>query len=147
MDERVRIRLKTLFQLFASFKPSLQPDLLWQVFVVADLEAATLVGRRSEECRLDSPPALGGAALGRADGQRGGGRLEPARRGASLPAPEADPADPGSLRCAACGCHRRVPEAAPLLALPPSTAAAAAARRAPWRGGAQGPPGGRAEGR
>ena len=29
------------------------------------MEAATLVGRRSEECRLDSPPALGGAALGR----------------------------------------------------------------------------------
>ena len=65
MDARVRVRLKTLFQLFASFKPSLQPDLLWQVFVVADLEAATLVGRRSEECRLDSPSALGGAALGR----------------------------------------------------------------------------------
>jgi len=43
-----------------------------------------------------------------------------------LPAPEVDLADPGSLRCAACGCHRnfhrRVPEAPPsppLLALPP----------------------------
>ena len=36
-----------------------------------------------------------------------------------MPAPEADPADPGSLRCAACGCHRRVPEAPLLLALPP----------------------------
>jgi len=46
-----------------------------------------------------------------------------------LPAPEVDLADPGSLRCAACGCPHRVPEAAPLLALPPSTAAAAAARR------------------
>ena len=87
--------------------------------MVADLEAATLVGRRSEECRLDSPSALGGAALGRADGQHGGGRLEPAQRGASLLAPEAEPTDPGSLWCAACGCHRRVPEAPPLLALPP----------------------------
>jgi len=98
------------------------------------LEAATLVGRHSEECCWDSPPALRGAAIGRADGQHGGGRLESARCGASLMlAPEAEPTDPGSLRCAACSCPRRVPEAPPLLALPPSTTAAAAARGAPQR--------------
>ncbi|KAG2584133.1 zinc-finger homeodomain protein 9-like [Panicum virgatum] len=64
------------------------------------------------ECLKNHAARLGGHAL---DGC-----------GEFMPAPEADPADPGSLRCAACGCHRnfhrRVPEAPPsppLLALPP----------------------------
>ncbi|RLN03223.1 ZF-HD homeobox protein [Panicum miliaceum] len=64
------------------------------------------------ECLKNHAASLGGHAL---DGC-----------GEFMPAPEADPADPGSLRCAACGCHRnfhrRVPEAPPsppLLALPP----------------------------
>ncbi|XP_025822641.1 zinc-finger homeodomain protein 9-like isoform X2 [Panicum hallii] len=64
------------------------------------------------ECLKNHAASLGGHAL---DGC-----------GEFMPAPGADPADPGSLRCAACGCHRnfhrRVPEAPPsppLLALPP----------------------------
>ncbi|RCV31245.1 hypothetical protein SETIT_6G161100v2 [Setaria italica] len=64
------------------------------------------------ECLKNHAASLGGHAL---DGC-----------GEFMPTPEADPADPASLRCAACGCHRnfhrRLPEAPPsppLLALPP----------------------------
>ncbi|KAJ1268599.1 hypothetical protein BS78_07G147600 [Paspalum vaginatum] len=65
------------------------------------------------ECLKNHAASLGGHAL---DGC-----------GEFMPAPDADPANPSSLRCAACGCHRnfhrRLPEAPPppppLLALPP----------------------------
>jgi ZF-HD class homeobox domain-containing protein len=64
------------------------------------------------ECLKNHAASLGGHAL---DGC-----------GEFMPSPEADPADPSSLRCAACGCHRnfhrRLPELSPpppLLALPP----------------------------
>ncbi|KAG2579016.1 zinc-finger homeodomain protein 10-like [Panicum virgatum] len=64
------------------------------------------------ECLKNHAASLGGHAL---DGC-----------GEFMPSPEADPADPGSLRCAACGCHRNfhrrvheAPPSPPLLALPP----------------------------
>jgi ZF-HD class homeobox domain-containing protein len=64
------------------------------------------------ECLKNHAASLGGHAL---DGC-----------GEFMPSPEADPADPASLRCAACGCHRNfhrrlteAPPSPPLLALPP----------------------------
>ncbi|XP_066327046.1 zinc-finger homeodomain protein 9-like [Miscanthus floridulus] len=64
------------------------------------------------ECLKNHAASLGGHAL---DGC-----------GEFMPSPEADPADPSSLRCAACGCHRNfhrrlaeLPPPPPLLALPP----------------------------
>ncbi|KAF8775530.1 hypothetical protein HU200_004515 [Digitaria exilis] len=64
------------------------------------------------ECLKNHAASIGGHAL---DGC-----------GEFMPSPEFDPADPASLRCAACGCHRnfhrRLPDAPPsppLLALPP----------------------------
>ncbi|CAO2211050.1 unnamed protein product [Urochloa humidicola] len=65
------------------------------------------------ECLKNHAASLGGYAL---DGC-----------GEFTPAPDADPADPASLRCAACGCHRNFhrrlheapPPSPPLLALPP----------------------------
>ncbi|CAL5012686.1 unnamed protein product [Urochloa decumbens] len=64
------------------------------------------------ECLKNHAASLGGHAL---DGC-----------GEFMPAPDADPADPASLRCAACGCHRNfhrrlleAPPSPPLLALPP----------------------------
>ncbi|CAO2163248.1 unnamed protein product [Urochloa humidicola] len=67
------------------------------------------------ECLKNHAASLGGFAL---DGC-----------GEFMPAPESDPADPASLRCAACGCHRNfhrrlldAPPSPPLLALPPPPA-------------------------
>ncbi|EES15050.1 zinc-finger homeodomain protein 10 [Sorghum bicolor] len=64
------------------------------------------------ECLKNHAASLGGHAL---DGC-----------GEFMPSPEADPADPSSLRCAACGCHRNfhrrlaeLPPPPPLLTLPP----------------------------
>ncbi|CAL5006037.1 unnamed protein product [Urochloa decumbens] len=64
------------------------------------------------ECLKNHAASLGGHAL---DGC-----------GEFMPAPDADPAAPASLRCAACGCHRNfhrrlleAPPSPPLLALPP----------------------------
>uniref|UniRef100_A0A0D3H0N3 ZF-HD dimerization-type domain-containing protein n=1 Tax=Oryza barthii TaxID=65489 RepID=A0A0D3H0N3_9ORYZ len=64
------------------------------------------------ECLKNHAASLGGHAV---DGC-----------GEFMPSPAADAADPASLKCAACGCHRnfhrRLPEAPPsppLLALPP----------------------------
>ncbi|OEL12984.1 Zinc-finger homeodomain protein 9 [Dichanthelium oligosanthes] len=64
------------------------------------------------ECLKNHAASLGGHAL---DGC-----------GEFMPSPEADPADPASLTCAACGCHRNfhrrlheAPPSPPLLALPP----------------------------
>jgi ZF-HD class homeobox domain-containing protein len=71
------------------------------------------------ECLKNHAASLGGHAL---DGC-----------GEFMPSPEADRADPSSLRCAACGCnrnfHRRLvelPPPPPLLALPPPLAPAPA---------------------
>nr|ACF84413.1 unknown [Zea mays] len=80
------------------------------------LGAAAVAGGQTgvyyRECLKNHAASLGGHAL---DGC-----------GEFMPSPEADPADPSSLRCAACGCHRnfhrRLPELSPpppLLALPP----------------------------
>ncbi|XP_062196827.1 zinc-finger homeodomain protein 10-like [Phragmites australis] len=78
------------------------------------------------ECLKNHAASLGGHAV---DGC-----------GEFMPSPAADPADPASLRCAACACHRnfhrRLPEApptTPLLALPPppSQLAAVAAASMP----------------
>ncbi|CAO2188346.1 unnamed protein product [Urochloa humidicola] len=67
------------------------------------------------ECLKNHAASMGGFAL---DGC-----------GEFMPAPESDPTDPASLRCAACGCHRNfhrrlldAPPSPPLLALPPPPA-------------------------
>ncbi|CAD6265370.1 unnamed protein product [Miscanthus lutarioriparius] len=63
------------------------------------------------ECLKNHAASLGGHAL---DGC-----------GEFMPSPEADPADPSSLRCAACGCHRNFHRRLAELLPPPAPAAAA----------------------
>lgn len=80
--------------------------------------AAAVVGDDSglsyRECLKNHAASLGGHAV---DGC-----------GEFMPSPAADPSNPGSLKCAACGCHRNFhrrlleappPSPPPLLALPP----------------------------